>query len=60
MMASAQQTFCYNGILLKANTENICFPTILIASVYKISENYYLLALLEECKYAKETIKSMC
>ena len=59
-MASAQQTFRYNGILPRANTENICFPTTLIASVYKISENYYLLALLEECKYAKKTIKSMC
>ena len=31
----------------------ICFPILLIDSVYKIGENCYRAALLEEYKYAK-------
>ena len=37
----------------------ICFPILLIDSVYKIGENCYQAALLEEYKYAKKSSKKM-
>ena len=34
--------------------ECIYLPIVSIASVYKIGKNYYLIALLKECNYAKK------
>ena len=38
--------------------ECIYLPIVSIASVYKIGKNYYLIALLKECNYAKKKIKA--
>ena len=46
--------------MLENGSNYICWPVILIASLLKKVENYYLQVLLKECKYIeKKVIKSI-
>ena len=52
MMEIAKQILYCNTT--SKNIECIYLPIVSIASVYKIGKNYYLVALLKECNYAKK------
>ena len=44
-------TSLHNNKIPKEGSQIICLSVILINSVFRTGKNYYLQALLEECKY---------
>ena len=44
----------HNNNILKEGSQSICWSVILINSVFRTGNNYYLQVCLEECKYVLE------